>query len=259
MLSNYQVLNAESRKYFQQILLLSGTAIDFNAVSDINHVDAMYAFAQNISQPAANLSKLIEVLQNAPAKQLLDFTSKPDLKKLAMRDWAPVIERMYSITFTSLFVFHWKMLVVVVFFLPDAGKYIGSIHCKNDSFLHFYLSTEANALEPIVVQPALEAYQNSPCLNITSLFSFTKEVRYAWSNNIFMLIEFTYRASLCFQQEYYSNISPAELQPTQLNDFIEHFNISLPIFGFNPPYESQVMTKIHIHISLAARSMTFNR
>lgn len=95
MLSNYQVLNAESRKYFQRLFLMSGTAIDLNAISDINHVDEMYAFATNMSQPAENVTQLIEILQNVPAKQLLDFTSKLDLKKLMMRDWAPVIERTY--------------------------------------------------------------------------------------------------------------------------------------------------------------------
>lgn len=137
MLSNYQVLNAESRKYFQQILLLSGTAIDFNAVSDIDHVDEMYAFAQNISQPAANLTKLIEVLQNAPAKQLLDFTSKPDLKKLAMRDWAPVIERMYTIAFTSHFMFRWKMFVVVVFPLFRCGGNIMTLFIVRMNFHAF--------------------------------------------------------------------------------------------------------------------------
>lgn len=95
-MSNYQVLNDESRKYFQQLLLMSGTAIDFNAISNIDHVDEMYAFAKSISQPADNITHLIEILQNAQAQPLLEYTSRMDLKKLVMRDWAPIIERKYS-------------------------------------------------------------------------------------------------------------------------------------------------------------------
>lgn len=81
--------------------MMSGTAIDFNALTDINHVDEMYAFARNVSQPADNVTQLIEVLQNASAEQLLGFTAKPDLKKLIMRDWAPVIERMSHFLFAT--------------------------------------------------------------------------------------------------------------------------------------------------------------
>lgn len=95
-MSNYQVLNDESRKYFQQLLLMSGTAIDFNAISNIDHVEEMYAFAKSISQPADNITHLIEILQNAQAQPLLEYTSRMDLKKLVMRDWAPIIERKYS-------------------------------------------------------------------------------------------------------------------------------------------------------------------
>lgn len=95
MLSNYQVLNAESRKYFQQLLLMSGTAIDYNAISSIDHVDEMYAFAQNISQPVDNIAQLIKVLQNAPAQLLLAYTSNMVMKKLEMRAWAPITERKY--------------------------------------------------------------------------------------------------------------------------------------------------------------------
>lgn len=97
MMANYLVLNAEARQYFQRFICMSGTAIDFNAISYENHINEMYNFARNISQPANNIAELIEVLKSASAKEILDFTSQIYTKKLEKRKWAPIIESMYFI------------------------------------------------------------------------------------------------------------------------------------------------------------------
>lgn len=113
---NYHALNAESRKYFHQMICTSGTALHFNAYHDGNHKCLMYEIARNASQPANNLKELIAYLKTAPADQIHNYIGEnvelPYGNPYTL-PWAPVIESLYTELFTLMI---WIFFNFLLFF-----------------------------------------------------------------------------------------------------------------------------------------------
>lgn len=101
--ANYHVINSESSKYISQFISMSGTATAHYALSYENHLCLMYEFARNISKPATDLYKLINVLKVAPTHKIFQFTTHDDFDGL-INDfrWYPRLESMH-IYFKDLF------------------------------------------------------------------------------------------------------------------------------------------------------------
>lgn len=88
--ADYQVLNEESRKYFQRVIILSGSALIGYHTG--NHECLMHIIARNASKITRNKEELIEYLKTADARQIQDFVD--DIENLPpIISWSPIIER----------------------------------------------------------------------------------------------------------------------------------------------------------------------
>lgn len=90
---SFHVLNAESIKYFQRVIPMSGSAFNYNSYHVGDHRCLMFAMAKNASYTVDNTYDLIEFLKKIPADQIeqyiqsiFSFLPYPSLF------WAPVIE-----------------------------------------------------------------------------------------------------------------------------------------------------------------------
>lgn len=84
---SFHMLNEESRKYFNRAFLLSGSAFDYFALSELNHFERMQKFS-NINDK----NQLLEYLKTADSKMLADIDSISSFGKTLIPPWAPTIE-----------------------------------------------------------------------------------------------------------------------------------------------------------------------
>lgn len=93
---HFQVLSAESRKYFQNAIMLSGTAFDYWAMSDDNdYFDIPYKVAEYLGKPTTQSDELVEILQSETPENLMEFTlamTQPTTRTVKFL-FAPCIER----------------------------------------------------------------------------------------------------------------------------------------------------------------------
>lgn len=97
----YQVLNAESRKYFQRIISMSGTAFNPSAFHHGNHKCLIHAIAKNASQPVNSTEQLIEFVRRVPARQIQNFIDE-NVKLPFPLFWAPFIESKFDLDFYAI-------------------------------------------------------------------------------------------------------------------------------------------------------------
>lgn len=86
---SFHVLNAESTKYFQRVIPMSGSAFNYNGYHAGDHRCLMFAVAKNFSNPVDNIQDLIAFLKKIPADQIEHYIQSV----LPMPTfWAAVIE-----------------------------------------------------------------------------------------------------------------------------------------------------------------------
>lgn len=74
---SHHLLNDESIKYFQQALVMSGTAQTYSQYLTGNHLCLMNVFAKKYSKwMGDSLEELIELLKYIPEQEILDFASE---------------------------------------------------------------------------------------------------------------------------------------------------------------------------------------
>lgn len=86
------MLNEESRKNYQRVILLSGSAFISNVYHDGDHKCLMYEIARNASKPANDIEELIEFLKTTPASQIHNFLENIYYKLPWPLPWAPILE-----------------------------------------------------------------------------------------------------------------------------------------------------------------------
>lgn len=93
-MTHFHVLSDESRKYFRNAALLSGTAENFWALSEQNdHSPLAYEIAKDLGEPKQSFEELIEFMKTAPADKIVVYGSIfPRLRRTARLMFAPVIE-----------------------------------------------------------------------------------------------------------------------------------------------------------------------
>lgn len=84
---NFQMLNEKSRKYFNRAFIMSGTALTFFALSEINHMDRMHGCAG-----VQNTEKLIDYLKTTDAETIAKCHFTTGFDNLFTSPWAPTIE-----------------------------------------------------------------------------------------------------------------------------------------------------------------------
>lgn len=86
------MLSPESRKYFNNAIVMSGTAFHYWAMSPYQtHVDVAHGMANKWNQSQHTLAGLVELLKNVPAQKLNEFSTPPFESTLDFT-FAPVIE-----------------------------------------------------------------------------------------------------------------------------------------------------------------------
>lgn len=107
------MLNEESTKYFQQILIMSGTANTYNMYVQGNHRCLMQIFAKKYGKWVGDsLEKLIELLKNVSEQEILNFSSevrsqphdklKFQLIPTLNNVWLPMVEGMHYILLSKI-------------------------------------------------------------------------------------------------------------------------------------------------------------
>lgn len=91
--THLHMLSAESRKYFQNAIPMSGTADNFWAISkENNHLALMRDVAKQAGEPKESFKQLIEFLKKVPTEILVENTPGINLDKTAQLFWTPIVE-----------------------------------------------------------------------------------------------------------------------------------------------------------------------
>lgn len=89
---HFQMLSPESRKYFNNAIVMSGTAFNYWAMSPYRtHVDEAHEMANKWNQSQHSLTGLVDLLKSVPAQKLIEFSSPPFESTLNFT-FAPVVE-----------------------------------------------------------------------------------------------------------------------------------------------------------------------
>ena len=85
---NYQMLNEESRKYFNRAFAISGSSLNYYPLYEPNHLERMQNFS-NIQDK----QKLVEYLKTADSATLANAHRTNDLGQFLLETcWVPTIE-----------------------------------------------------------------------------------------------------------------------------------------------------------------------
>lgn len=85
------ITSAESRKYFQKAIVMSGSALHYWAMTLNNHVELAYEMADSWNQTQTNLPDLIQLFKTIPAEHFVDFTK-----------WGTRVNRRVEIPFSPI-------------------------------------------------------------------------------------------------------------------------------------------------------------
>lgn len=93
-MTHLHMLSNESRQYFSNAVLLSGSAENFWAFSEKNdHTDLVYEIANDLGKPKHSFVDLVEFLKTVPAEDIIDYgTIYPRLRRTTRFMLSPVIE-----------------------------------------------------------------------------------------------------------------------------------------------------------------------
>lgn len=95
----YQTMNAESKKNFNQIFMMSSTPLNYYAqMKSNNHSEMMIEMARRKGVPISNTDELIEFIKSVDVKRLVEWCSHKGAFGLTFdSDWAPIVERKFKI------------------------------------------------------------------------------------------------------------------------------------------------------------------
>lgn len=75
-MTHLQILSAESRKYFQSAIALSGTAFNYWGRPEYkDHSEIAYEMAKTFGKPATHLDEVVTVLLSASTENIANFFS----------------------------------------------------------------------------------------------------------------------------------------------------------------------------------------
>lgn len=90
--ATHHMLNSESRKYFKQILGLSGVAINWNGYVSGNHRCLIDKFALKHNR-STDIKEVIEFLKHVPEEDLVHLSQTIYGQSVEINDlWWPIIE-----------------------------------------------------------------------------------------------------------------------------------------------------------------------
>lgn len=92
-LTHFQVLSAESRKYFRNAIILSGSAENLWAISDDDHLKRAFNMAQELGETITDHQELVEFLKTVAPEKLYRFADGEKIRNvLPYFPIAPIIE-----------------------------------------------------------------------------------------------------------------------------------------------------------------------
>ncbi|XP_031621275.1 acetylcholinesterase 1-like [Contarinia nasturtii] len=92
--THFHVLSSESRKYFHNAIIMSGTAQSPWALSnEKNHISVANHIAEELGNTTNSMDELIDFLKSAPADKLASYIYLDDFIAINRFKFAPVIER----------------------------------------------------------------------------------------------------------------------------------------------------------------------
>lgn len=95
-LAHVHILSAESRKYFRNAILLSGTIDSIWGFSNnIDHITVAQKITKDLGRPVDSLQGLIEFFKSVPAEAIVNYSYPlPMFSKTPVITWAPIIESL---------------------------------------------------------------------------------------------------------------------------------------------------------------------
>lgn len=73
--THLQMLSAESRNYFRNAIVMSGSALHYWALSSLpTHTSLAFDLASSWGKPQTNLAELVDLLKSVPAEQFIDIS-----------------------------------------------------------------------------------------------------------------------------------------------------------------------------------------
>lgn len=93
--AHFQVMSAESQKYFGRAILMSGSALHLWAYSPLaDHVERAFEMARRWNRPQTNVTELVDLLKSVPARDFIEASRNADeIERTATITLSPVIER----------------------------------------------------------------------------------------------------------------------------------------------------------------------
>lgn len=91
-LAHLQLFNAESRKYFNQLICASGVANTWPMFTPQKHLCFIHDVAVKMNYSIENSDDLVTFLKQAPSDDLVKFTEQPVGLKIRTDQWLPVTE-----------------------------------------------------------------------------------------------------------------------------------------------------------------------
>lgn len=91
--AHFHMMSSESRKYFRNAILMSGTvdvAWAMNSKSD--HLAMAFKIADDLGQPKHSIDELVELLKAAPANKIAKYGAKGFTERTMNYVMAPIIE-----------------------------------------------------------------------------------------------------------------------------------------------------------------------
>ena len=97
-LTHFQVLSSESRKYFRNAVIMSGSAVNHWGLSNYDHLKHAFKIAHDLGQRIMDQHKLVEFLKTISAEKFTPFADI-DIRKNVLHQIpiAPIVESKYSI------------------------------------------------------------------------------------------------------------------------------------------------------------------
>ncbi|XP_031636635.1 esterase B1-like isoform X2 [Contarinia nasturtii] len=95
VLANFQILSKESRKYFRNAIVMSGTTDNMWAISDSNKLfDFAHKIARETGNPQETIDGLIKFFKQAPAEKIVNYLNDPSyVRRNPLTIYAPIIEK----------------------------------------------------------------------------------------------------------------------------------------------------------------------
>lgn len=96
--THFQTLSSESRKYFRNAIIMSGSAENYWTYSShSSHLDLTIEMASDLGEEHPPFDRLVELLQSAPADELTEYGSVSNLvSRTFSLMYAPLIERKWK-------------------------------------------------------------------------------------------------------------------------------------------------------------------